>query len=67
MYPLLDTIALLLPIFAGLFVFQQSFTNYPLFLIALGFIVFATIILSKYQIALETAEYKETLKRENSN
>lgn len=67
MYPLLDTIALLLPIFAGLFVFQQAFTNYVLFFIALGFIVFATIILSKYQIALETAEYKDTLTRENDN
>jgi hypothetical protein len=65
MYPILDTIALLLPIFAGLFVFQQSFTNYLLFFIALAFIVFATIILSKYQIALETAEYQEELKQEN--
>ena len=67
MYPILDTIALLLPIFAGLFVFQQSFTNYVLFFIALAFIIFGTIILSKYQIALETVEYKEVLRQNEDN
>jgi hypothetical protein len=56
MYPILDSIALLLPITAGLFVFKQTFANFPLFLIALIFSVFATIVLSKYQAAIETMD-----------
>lgn len=58
MYPILDTVALLLPIFAGIFVFRQTFTNYLLFFIALIFIVFATLVLAKYQLALESIETK---------
>ena len=61
MYPILDTVALLLPITAGIFVFQQSFTNYPLFMIALIFIIFATLILAKYQLAFEDIDSKKTL------
>ncbi|MBY9015490.1 MAG: hypothetical protein KGD68_07345 [Candidatus Lokiarchaeota archaeon] len=53
MYPILDSIALLFPILAGIFVFKQSFANFPLFFISLLFTVFATIILSKYQVAFE--------------
>ena len=53
MYPILDSIALLFPIFAGIFVFKQTFANFPLFFIALLFTVFATIVLSKYQVAVE--------------
>jgi len=53
MYPILDSIALLFPIFAGIFVFKQTFANFPLFFIALLFTVFATIVLSKYQVAIE--------------
>jgi len=53
MYPILDSIALLFPIFAGIFVFKQTFGNFPLFFIALLFTVFATIVLSKYQVAIE--------------
>ena len=54
MYPILDSIALLLPIIAGLFVFKQTFVNYHLFVVAFVFIVIGTIILSKYQVAIET-------------
>jgi len=64
MYPILDTVALLLPITAGIFVFRQTFTNYPLFFIALVFIVFATLILAKYQLAIENIEFEELIKQE---
>jgi len=56
MYPILDSIALLLPITAGLLVFKQTFSNFPLFFIALICSVFATIVLSKYQAAIETID-----------
>jgi len=56
MYPILDSIALLLPITAGLLVFRQTFSNFPLFFIALICSVFATIVLSKYQAAIETID-----------
>ena len=58
MYPILDSIALLLPIFAGLLVFQQTFTNYVLFFIAIVLIIAATLILGKYQLAFESFEIK---------
>ncbi len=64
MYPILDTIALLLPITAGIFVFRQTFTNYPLFFIALVFVVFATLILAKYQLAIENIETEGSFKQE---
>ena len=64
MYPILDSIALLLPITAGLLVFKQTFSNFPLFFIALICSVFATIVLSKYQAAIETID---TTKKEVNN
>jgi len=64
MYPILDTVALLLPITAGIFVFRQTFTNYPLFFIALVFVVFATLILAKYQLAIENIETEGSFKQE---
>jgi len=60
MYPILDSIALLLPITAGLLVFKQTFSNFPLFFIALICSVFATIVLSKYQAAIETVDPTKT-------
>ncbi|MFX0075308.1 MAG: hypothetical protein ACFE96_07695 [Candidatus Hermodarchaeota archaeon] len=59
MYPILDSIALLLPIIAGLVVFRQTFSNILLFTIAVIFSVIATIILSKYQVAIETMDTTE--------
>ena len=56
MYPILDSIALLLPIFAGLIVFQQTFKCYWLFIIAVILILIASLILSKYQVAIEQME-----------
>ncbi|MFX0049398.1 MAG: hypothetical protein ACFE8G_14740 [Candidatus Hermodarchaeota archaeon] len=56
MYPILDSIALLLPIIAGLLVFKQTFANILLFSIAVIFSVIATIVLSKYQVAIETMD-----------
>ena len=64
MYPILDTVALLLPITAGILVFRQTFTNYLLFFVALVFIVFATLILAKYQLAIDSIESKGSLKQE---
>lgn len=64
MYPILDSIALLLPIIAGLFVFRQTFSNIFLFTIAVIFSVIATIILSKYQVAIETMD---TAKKEGES
>jgi multidrug transporter EmrE-like cation transporter len=60
MYPILDSIALLLPITAGIFVFKQTFSNFPLFFIALICSVFATIVLSKYQAAVESNDSIES-------
>jgi len=60
MYPILDSIALLLPIIAGLVVFRQTFSNIFLFSVALIFSVFATIILSKYQVAIEIMDTTKT-------
>jgi multidrug transporter EmrE-like cation transporter len=60
MYPILDSIALLLPIIAGLFVFRQTFSNIYLFSIAVIFSVIATIVLSKYQVAIETMDTPKT-------
>jgi multidrug transporter EmrE-like cation transporter len=67
MYPILDSIALLLPITAGLLVFKQTFSNFPLFFIALICSVFATIVLSKYQAAIETMDTTETNKDKEDN
>jgi len=64
MYPILDSIALLLPIIAGLFVFRQTFSNIYLFSVAIIFSVVATIVLSKYQAAIETGD---TTKKEVDN
>lgn len=61
MYPILDSIALLLPIFAGLIVFQQTFKYYWLFFLAVILILIATFILSKYQVAIEKMEVENQL------
>jgi len=67
MYPILDSIALLLPIIAGLFVFRQTFSNIYLFTIAIIFSVIATIVLSKYQAAIETVDTtKKEVDKENN-
>jgi len=67
MYPILDSIALLLPITAGLLVFRQTFSNFPLFFIALVCSVFATIVLSKYQAAIETTDPTKTDNNKEDN
>jgi multidrug transporter EmrE-like cation transporter len=67
MYPILDSIALLLPIIAGLFVFRQTFSNIYLFTVAIIFSVIATIVLSKYQAAIETVDTtKKEVDKENN-
>ncbi|GAH10583.1 unnamed protein product, partial [marine sediment metagenome] len=39
---------------------KQTFSNFPLFFIALICSVFATIVLSKYQAAIETVDPTKT-------
>ena len=63
MYPILDSIALLLPIFAGLLVFQQTFKFYWLFILAVILIIIASFILSKYQVAIEKMEAENKLNK----
>ncbi|MFX1257459.1 MAG: hypothetical protein ACFFAN_06355 [Promethearchaeota archaeon] len=53
MFPILNSFALIIPIVVGLFVFRQSFNNDYLFLIAIVFILSATLILSKFQAEIE--------------
>lgn len=56
MGPILNTFVLVLPVIAGLFIFNQSFENYVLFIISLIFILIGIIILSKFQAEIESIE-----------
>ncbi len=59
--PILNSFALILPIIAGLFVFNQTFANIYLFLITIVLILIATISLSKFQAKIETIEAKKEI------
>ncbi|MBD3256157.1 MAG: hypothetical protein GF383_13755 [Candidatus Lokiarchaeota archaeon] len=59
MYPILDSFALVIPIIAGLFVFQQTFENYILFFIATGMIFVGILILSRFQAEIEKMDKNE--------
>jgi hypothetical protein len=56
MYPILNSFILIIPILAGLFVFNQGFMNYPLFFIAIFIVLMSNISLSKFQAKIETIE-----------
>ncbi|MFW9937412.1 MAG: hypothetical protein ACFFD5_07165 [Candidatus Thorarchaeota archaeon] len=56
MYPILNSFILIIPLLAGLFVFNQSFMNFPLFFIAVFIVLIANITLSKFQAQIETIE-----------
>lgn len=54
MYPILDTLALIIPLFAGLYVFGQTFDNALLFWLAVIFAMIGSLILSRFQAEIET-------------
>ena len=57
--PVQNAIMLIIPIIAGLFVFNQTFQNYLLFAIALGLIVISIISLSRFQVKIELIQTNE--------
>jgi multidrug transporter EmrE-like cation transporter len=59
MYPILDSIALIIPLVAGLFVFQQTFENTFLFVIAIIFVMIGSLVLSRYQAEIETMDVED--------
>jgi hypothetical protein len=59
MYPILDTLALIVPITAGLLVFKQTFENPFLFWLAIGFAMIGSLILSRFQAKIENMGEKD--------
>lgn len=59
MYPILDTLALVIPITAGLMVFKQGFENPVLFWTAITFAMIGSLILSRFQVEIEKLESQE--------
>jgi len=57
--PVQNAIMLIIPIIAGLFVFNQTFQNYLLFAIALGLILISIISLSRFQVKIELIQTNE--------
>ncbi|TXT67129.1 MAG: membrane protein of unknown function [Promethearchaeota archaeon] len=55
-YLIINSLSIVIPILVGLFVFQQRFENFYLFLIALGLIIFGVLNLSKFQARIEELE-----------
>ncbi|MBY9007926.1 MAG: hypothetical protein KGD63_14385 [Candidatus Lokiarchaeota archaeon] len=53
-YLIINSLSVIIPIFVGFAIFQQTLQNYYIFFIALGIIIFSVIILSKFQAKLET-------------
>ena len=58
-FPISNTINLIIPLVAGLFIFQQTFQNYILFFLGVISIMIATIILSRFQAKIEKIETLE--------
>lgn len=61
-FPISNTTNLIVPLIAGLFIFQQTFQNYILFFIGAISITIATIILSRFQAKIEKIEMLEKKK-----
>jgi len=57
--PVQNAIMLIIPIIAGLFIFNQTFQNYFLFAIALGLILISIISLSRFQVKIELIQTNE--------
>ena len=54
LWPIQNSISLIVPIIAGFAVFSQTVSNYILFFLAVLLILIATIVLSKYQAEFGT-------------
>ncbi|TFF88340.1 MAG: hypothetical protein EU549_03205 [Promethearchaeota archaeon] len=55
-YLIINSVALIAPIIAGLFIFNQIFSNYIFFVIGIILIIFSTIFLTKFQAEMEDVE-----------
>jgi len=56
MYLIINSLSIIIPILVGIFIFNQTFENIFLFIIAVIIILFADMNLSKYQASIETIE-----------
>ncbi len=56
LWPIQNSISLIVPVIAGFLVFGQTMTNYVLFFLAILLILIATIVLSKFQAEIEAIE-----------
>ena len=56
LWPIQNSISLILPVIAGFVIFSQTVTNYILFFLAILLILIATIVLSKFQAEIEAIE-----------
>lgn len=65
-FPILDSVALAIPILAGTLVFKQTFNNYFLFFAAIALIFIGTTTLGRFQARFEELEAKR-LEEENMN
>ncbi|TFF84464.1 MAG: hypothetical protein EU552_00095 [Promethearchaeota archaeon] len=54
--PIQNSITFIIPIIAGLFVFNQSFKNNLFFIITIIIVLISTIILSKYEASIQNIE-----------
>jgi len=55
-FPILNTVNMIVPIIAGFLIFKQTFQNYFLFYLGVALILFPTIILSRFQAKIEAIE-----------
>jgi len=53
LYPVINSLSILIPIIVGIFIFNQTFQNIGLFILAVSIIILADINLSKYQAEIE--------------
>ena len=60
--PIQSTVNMIVPLIAGLLIFQQTFQNFILFYIGVMLILIATIVLSRFQAKIETIEVSDMQK-----
>ena len=59
-FPILDSIGLLIPIIAGILVFKQTFNNYFLFFLAIVLIFIGTSTLGRFQVDIKRMDVKKS-------
>ncbi|MBD3197164.1 MAG: hypothetical protein GF317_19070 [Candidatus Lokiarchaeota archaeon] len=57
MYLIINSLSIIIPIIVGIFIFNQTFQNIGLFILAVLIIILADMNLSKYQAEIEELEY----------